>query len=91
MEAGFGADVGAGEKSGVGMGMDFPGERKLGKFGREEVDGGVGGVASGGLKKRKGTVKRTALDRRRQDGVDDGFRLGHRSDECGGAELSGRA
>ena len=69
--------------------MDFPREGELREIGREKVDGGVGGVTSDSLEKRKGAVEQTSLYRRRQDRVDDGLRLRRGSDESGGAELNG--
>ena len=73
------------------MAVYFAGKGLLGVVGREEIGGGVGGVARMLLKERKSSVERSPFDGCRKKGVDNGRRLPNRRDEGRGAVLDSGA
>ena len=63
----------------------------LGKFGRQELDGSVGGIAGMFLKKREGFFKRASHHSFRKNFVDNWTGMDVGGDESGCAVLNSRA
>ena len=63
----------------------------MGDFRRQELDGGVGGIAGKFLKKREGFFKRASYHSFRENFVNNWTGMDVRGDEGGCAVLNGRA